>query len=343
VPDFVIERNTINNEIYGLPTYLSPWVMVYNKELFREAGLDANTPPSTMSDMLHAQAALTRTDDSGRVTQTGYFGQIQIWALNAIYSGNGFLNTPGYKASAYTEDFEQLITWNNSMTAIYGGLSDLDESFNRTLPGTFRNGNAAIMFDFQPLNWSGVDFEYGIAKTPCFNKQMCFTIGTQSDVFVMPYAGRNPDGAWHFIRWFFDIGLILERGAHFAENAGEDGVISGYFPRNIANYYTNTRVRTLFLPYAENNTITNVFRRDRLAGSINRFTSEFVIPDMPEVYSDNMTRVFAATTDAELGDATAQMQRELDRLTDEFIEERRAEGWIFDGRFDNYDFGVRGK
>ncbi len=46
-------------------------VMYYNKEAFREAGLDPNRPPATWAEMAEAGKRLTKKDAAGNVTRWG--------------------------------------------------------------------------------------------------------------------------------------------------------------------------------------------------------------------------------------------------------------------------------
>ncbi len=47
---------TWNNHLYGVPLYADVSVLFWNKDLFRQAGLDPNTPPTNLSE-LHDMAA----------------------------------------------------------------------------------------------------------------------------------------------------------------------------------------------------------------------------------------------------------------------------------------------
>ncbi len=72
-PD-VLNAFSIDGEIYGIPMYISPYVLYYNKDLFEQAGLDPENPPTTYDEMLVAAEALsTLTDTNGNKVYA--FGQ----------------------------------------------------------------------------------------------------------------------------------------------------------------------------------------------------------------------------------------------------------------------------
>lgn len=52
-----------NGKLYALPWICSPYVMVYNKDLFAKAGLDPNSPPKTYADMIKAAEAIGKLKD----------------------------------------------------------------------------------------------------------------------------------------------------------------------------------------------------------------------------------------------------------------------------------------
>ncbi len=53
----------INGKAYGVPLYVTPFVLYYNKDLFAQAGLDPNTPPTTYDEMLKYAEKLSQLKD----------------------------------------------------------------------------------------------------------------------------------------------------------------------------------------------------------------------------------------------------------------------------------------
>ncbi|MFI4903402.1 MAG: extracellular solute-binding protein, partial [Burkholderiales bacterium] len=69
-PGFM-ENSQTPGKTWGIPFQRSTIVMYYNKELFKEAGLDPNAPPATWQQMVQYAQKLTKRDASGNVTQWG--------------------------------------------------------------------------------------------------------------------------------------------------------------------------------------------------------------------------------------------------------------------------------
>src|SRR3954447_24654154 len=66
-PAFMMNSRT-GGKTWGVPFQRSTAVMYYNKDLFKEAGLDPNKPPQTWAEQKDAATKLTKKDASGKVT-----------------------------------------------------------------------------------------------------------------------------------------------------------------------------------------------------------------------------------------------------------------------------------
>lgn len=62
-PD-VLKSFEVEGKPYGIPLYVSPYVLYYNKNLFTKAGLDPNKPPKTYDEMLSYAQKLSQLKDA---------------------------------------------------------------------------------------------------------------------------------------------------------------------------------------------------------------------------------------------------------------------------------------
>jgi sn-glycerol 3-phosphate transport system substrate-binding protein len=69
-PGFM-ENSQTGGKTWGIPFQRSTVVLYWNKELFKEAGLDPETPPKTWDEQVAFAQKLTKRDASGNVTQWG--------------------------------------------------------------------------------------------------------------------------------------------------------------------------------------------------------------------------------------------------------------------------------
>ena len=66
-----MENSQTGGKTWGIPFQRSTIVLYYNKEMFKDAGLDPNQPPATWKEMAEVAQKLTKRDASGKVTQWG--------------------------------------------------------------------------------------------------------------------------------------------------------------------------------------------------------------------------------------------------------------------------------
>ena len=66
-----MENSRTGGKTYGIPFQRSTPVLYWNKEAFKEAGLDPDTPPANWEEMVSFGKKLTKKDSAGNVTQWG--------------------------------------------------------------------------------------------------------------------------------------------------------------------------------------------------------------------------------------------------------------------------------
>ncbi len=74
------------NKVYAIPLYSNSYAFFYNKNLFKQAGLDPNKPPKNWREVEEYAKRLTRKDDKGRYVQMGFipnYGNLSTTMLMA--------------------------------------------------------------------------------------------------------------------------------------------------------------------------------------------------------------------------------------------------------------------
>lgn len=93
----VREIFTVDGQLLAVPKGFTPMVLVYNKRLFREAGIPEPGPDWTWDDFMAAARALTRDrDGDGTPDQFGalFDRRVFLW-ISWIWSGGGDVLCPG--------------------------------------------------------------------------------------------------------------------------------------------------------------------------------------------------------------------------------------------------------
>lgn len=79
----VLAKSYIDDALYGVPMQYNVQYLYYNKDLFTEAGLDPENPPTTLDELREAAIACTDPSNNqyglGLPTDYGYYCEY-LWA-----------------------------------------------------------------------------------------------------------------------------------------------------------------------------------------------------------------------------------------------------------------------
>lgn len=183
-------------------------MLYYRKDLFREAGLDPDDPPSTIAELIEAAEALTKFDDNGNMIQAGialrYAGGPQGIGDKFSKYAAAFMDTT--TEFFYNEDYTDVMFDSPGWIAaaqLYQDMIFEYEVSNTILPtpiNAFGQGLAAMTnresFFAGWLAANAPDAEYGIAPL----------VSGDYPTGAMPWLAiqgvtvdsENPDVAWDF-------------------------------------------------------------------------------------------------------------------------------------------------
>ena len=153
-----LEACSIGGVVYSLPVYSSPFVLYYNTQLFEQAGLDPNAPPTTYDEMLEMAEKLSQlTSADGNPVYA--FGQTT--ASVAVSGAALTAMTANFGGSLLTADGE-LATDSDAFRQTFEMVKLLDEKgYNpqnaklKDLRNLFALGQLAMYYD-QSWGFSGV-------------------------------------------------------------------------------------------------------------------------------------------------------------------------------------------
>jgi sn-glycerol 3-phosphate transport system substrate-binding protein len=232
-PAFMMNSRT-NGKTWGVPFQRSTVVMYYNKELFKEAGLDPNRPPQTWADLKTAATRLTKKDGSGKVTQWG----VQIpssgfpyWLFQTLTTTNGAILANEAGTQVKFDDpkvIEALQYWVDLGKA---GVHPPGVVEWGTTPKDFFEKKVAMMYTTTG-NLTNVKnnakFDFGVAMIPGNTRKGSPTGGGNFHIFKKATPAQQ-EAAFKFIKWVTQ-----------PERAAQWSMDTGYVAVSSAAYGTDT-------------------------------------------------------------------------------------------------------
>ncbi len=199
-----LKLGSVGDHLYGIAVFPDPRMLIYNKELFQEAGLDPENPPATWEELMTAHLALVKKDGD-QVVQTGFAMPTSGSALHQYYSI--FIEQNGVKNLVDEENDTVLV---NTPEAIQAAEFMKEIRDAGTIPwdcstvdqNPFSMGLAAMTMgndqDFQNMNQG--ELEGKIALAPPLTGKVQATFCGVTFLF-MSGETKAPDEAWRFMEY----------------------------------------------------------------------------------------------------------------------------------------------
>lgn len=256
-----VDGATIDGMIWGIPTEVDNYALVYNKRLLAEAGYAE--PPKTWSELVEMAKKLTKVDARGNITQygytflTGWESAVVHPYLALLYSNGGEFLSPGYKRCllsqpAGVEALEaQVRLFKEKGTDIRGSVWD------------FPNGNIAMMIH-APWNENNLKTtmgdryaDVGVAPVPVMKKPATVLYTWFAAV---SNQSKHKKEAWDFWMWFTSQvsgpNQTTRMGDYLAQEVGaipSRRIDIENHPRELQDQYTAVFVQELKNSIAEPN------------------------------------------------------------------------------------------
>ncbi len=207
-PGFML-NSTLDGVIWSLPFQRSTPVLYYNKDAFREAGLDPERPPATWDELVEYAKALTKRDASGRVTRWGVIIPTEdrsTWLLEGlVMQQGGSLYDPaggGRVVNIDTPEVRAAMQFKADLARVHGVSPEGVLAWG-TAANDFAAGNVAMIYHSTgSLGFirNNANFEFGTGFLP---GNLQFGAPTGGGNFYL-LKGSDPakrDAAWTFIKW----------------------------------------------------------------------------------------------------------------------------------------------
>ena len=186
----LMENGVTQGKVWGIPFQRSTIVMYYNKDAFREAGLDPDAPPATWDELVSMGQKLVKKDASGNVDRwglmipsTGYpywmFGALTMQNDQVLMNGDG--NETYYDAPSTVEALQ---FWRD--LGDKHGVMPTNTIEWGTLRQNFLEGQTAMMWHSTgnlTVVKKNATFDFGVAMLPAKKRRGTPTGGGNFYIF----------------------------------------------------------------------------------------------------------------------------------------------------------------
>ena len=235
----LMENGKVDGKTWGVPFQRSTIVMYYNKDAFREAGLDPESPPTTWEEFIEVGKKLTKKDASDNVEQwgamipsTGY----PYWMFGALTKQNSevLMNQAGTETFYDNPGVVEALEYWQSLGGEHAIMPN-DVIEWGTLRQNFLEGKTAIMWHSTGNLTTVKDkagFDFGVAKLPG-NKELGSPTGGGNFYIFKDSSDEEKQASLKLVKFM----TSPEIAAHWSKATGYMGVSpAAYETQTLSEY-----------------------------------------------------------------------------------------------------------
>jgi sn-glycerol 3-phosphate transport system substrate-binding protein len=232
----------VDGKLYSMPFNLAGPILYYDKQAFRDAGLDPEKPPATLEEVRAYSEKLTQRDAQGNITHYGIALAISPWIFEQMLAKQGALYVNGDngrdgRATEAVFDSEQgkaILRWYEEMARDGYGKSFGTDNASAML--AVAQGQAAMAMESTAalgpavalISISGQDparLGTGPLPAPASDARGGIVLGGASFWLLRSAPDEEQRGAWEFMKF-----------AASPEQQAQWHADTGYFPSRLSAY-----------------------------------------------------------------------------------------------------------
>ena len=199
----------LNGHTWALPTTPTATALYWNKNLFKEAGLNPDIAPKTLKELEIFSDKLTKKDNDGRITQAGFLPSWPSWAFGfyGVIFGGKWGDPEGRRVTA--DDPLNIEAWEWAQDFVKKLGSKNVQTFQEEF-GNYQGPNNPFYTQMIALEINGVwegnfiprfapQIKWGVAPMPTKSGQLITIVDT--DCILIPKGSKHPKEAFEFIAW----------------------------------------------------------------------------------------------------------------------------------------------
>ena len=211
---------TYEDHVYALPFESDSLVLYWNKDYFREAGLDPEKPPKYISELDAYVEKLTKENPQGDYDVLGFnpwVGRSSEFMHWGWKNGGVFYDHESGRITAANPENVEMLEWEVGYAKKYGAekMGALQEASVTAGPG----GEAVGMFSigltamrvggsyfYTRIDKYGPDIDYGITRYVPIPKGGQNAGISEGTLILIPAGAKGikeyPESVWEFMRWY---------------------------------------------------------------------------------------------------------------------------------------------
>ncbi len=226
--------------IYGLPKDVGPFALGYNKDMFKDAGIDLpdTDTPYTWEEFVKVAKELTRdTDGDGKDDQWATGFNVN-WSLQAFVWSNGgdWINNEKTQVTVDTPEFSEALQYFADLQNVHHVTPSVSDAQTLDTYQRWMNGEIAF-FPVGPWDMStyaGLDFEYDLIPWPAGKTGQTATyvgslgIGVSSKtklpdkaVKLVEYLSASKEGQQQLVDAQIQIPNLIDMAEEWASSTDE--------------------------------------------------------------------------------------------------------------------------
>lgn len=204
------------NVPYGIPYQKSVLLFYYNKDMFREAGLDPGKAPATWAELRSYAEKLT-VKSGGQTTRYGVELDTGGWGMSnfVLQNGGKLQNAQGNEVYLNTREAREAVEFVKGM--VDAGLSPASRTTGSAAADFVAGASAMLYNSSGSLSFirDSAKFEWGAAALP-INTTRAGTTGGGQFVICSGASAERQKASWEFIKWM----TAPERAAQWCIDTG---------------------------------------------------------------------------------------------------------------------------
>ncbi len=234
IDDFLsgfMEDSYVEGKIISIPFQRSTMILFYNKDAFREVGLDPNRPPQTWDELVEYSKKLTKVGADGNVQRYGVGLALNSGSAQWAFTGFALQNSENGE-NLMSDDGKQIYFDTPGNVEALQFWCDLQTKYKvmqpgivqwTDLPGQFLSGKVAMIYHTTGnlgVVSQDAKFEFGTAFLPG-NKRPAAPTGGGNFYISKGISPARQKMAWEFIKfatsteraaqWNIDTGYVATR------------------------------------------------------------------------------------------------------------------------------------